>query len=178
MTTQADESSETATLGAGCFWCVEAVLQQLDGVLSVRSGYMGGAQVDPTYRAVCSGETGHAEVVQVRFDPARPPYEHLLAWFWKLHDPTTLDRQGNDVGTQYRSVIFTHSEQQEQLARAALATLDASGAHATPVVTEIRAAAAFYPAEEDHDDYYRANRGAAYCQLVIAPKLENLGLQT
>ena len=178
MATQADESGETATLGAGCFWCVEAVLQQVDGVLSVRSGYMGGTKVDPTYREVCTGETGHAEVVHVRFDPARLPYEDLLGWFWKLHDPTTLNRQGNDVGTQYRSAIFTHSERQERAARAALEALDASGAHANPVVTEIRAAAAFYPAEGDHADYYRENRGVTYCQLVIAPKLENLGLQS
>jgi peptide-methionine (S)-S-oxide reductase len=177
MATQADESVETATLGAGCFWCVEAVFQQLEGVLSARSGYMGGTKLDPTYREVCTGETGHAEVVQVRFDPARLAYEHLLAWFFKLHDPTTLDRQGNDVGTQYRSAIFTHSEQQERVARAAVEALDASGTHAQPVVTQIRPATAFYPAEADHDDYYRENRGAAYCQLVIAPKLENLGLQ-
>ena len=178
MATQADESSETATLGAGCFWCVEAVLQQVEGVLSLRSGYMGGTKVDPTYREVCTGETGYAEVVQLRIDPTKLSYEHLLAWFFRLHDPTTLNRQGNDVGTQYRSAIFTHSEQQERAARATIEALDDSGAHANPVVTEISPAKAFYPADQTHDDYYRENRGAAYCQLVIAPKLEHLGLQS
>jgi len=174
----ASETTELATLGAGCYWCVEAVLQQVDGVLELRSGFMGGTRADPTYREVCSGTTGHAEVLQVRFDPARLPYDHLLAWFWKLHDPTTLNRQGNDVGTQYRSVIFTHSEEQERVARASLAAVDASGDLPGPVVTEITPAGVFYPAGQDHDDYYRRNREAQYCRFVIAPKLDKLGLSS
>ena len=165
---------ETATLGAGCFWCVEAVLEQLDGIVDVRSGYMGGPVENPTYRAVCSGETGHAEVVQVDFDPGVMPYADLLSWFWRLHDPTTLNRQGADEGTQYRSAIYFHSEAQRVAATASLAS--AQGGFGAPIVTEITAAEAFYPAEDYHQDYYRGNKRQGYCRMVIAPKLEKLNL--
>ncbi len=176
-TSDADDSSELATLGAGCFWCVEAVLQRIDGVLGVRSGYMGGAVPHPDYRAVCTGHTGHAEVVQVRFDPARLSYGELLDWFFRLHDPTTLNRQGNDVGTQYRSAIFFHSPQQEQAAHEACERWNASGRFADPIVTDITAASEFYVAENYHQNYYVQNREQAYCQLVIAPKLQKLELE-
>jgi peptide-methionine (S)-S-oxide reductase len=166
---------ETATLGAGCFWCVEAVLQQLDGVQDVTSGYMGGAVENPTYEAVCSGTTGHAEVVQVTFDPAVISYADLLQWFWKLHDPTTLNRQGADVGTQYRSVIFTHSAEQEKQAQAS--KLLAAKDFERPIVTEISSASTYYEAESDHQDYYALNRQQGYCRAVIRPKLEKLGLE-
>lgn len=169
----ADEA--VATFGAGCFWCTEAVLEQLDGVLSVDSGYMGGERPNPTYKQVCSGTTGHAEVVQVRFDPRVISYDALLAWFWKLHDPTTLNQQGADVGTQYRSVIFTHSEAQRVAALASKAAH--AGDFADPIVTEITPASEFYPAEEYHQDYYRANKQQGYCRAVIAPKLSKLGLE-
>jgi len=172
-----DAETETVTLGAGCFWCVEAVLEQLDGVLSVRSGFMGGHVADPTYEAVCSGSTGHAEVVEVRFDPSRIPFAELLEWFWRLHDPTTLNRQGADVGTQYRSAIFHHTDEQRALAEARKAALDAAGAFPSPIVTEIAPASEFYPAEDYHQEYYRNNRSAGYCRMVIAPKLDHLGLE-
>lgn len=168
-------ATETATLAAGCFWCVEAVLQQLDGVLEVRSGYMGGTVPDPTYQQVCSGETGHAEVVQVTFDPARLPYGELLRWFWRLHDPMTLNRQGADVGTQYRSAIFVHSDAQRREAQKS--KTEAQASFREPIVTEIAAAGAFYAAEGYHQDYYRLNPGQGYCRAVIAPKLDKLGLR-
>ncbi|HKX46663.1 MAG TPA: peptide-methionine (S)-S-oxide reductase MsrA, partial [Planctomycetota bacterium] len=170
--------TELATFGAGCFWCVEAVLQQQPGVLSVRSGYMGGHVVDPTYEQVCTGRTGHAEVVQVCFDPARIAYAELLAWFWRLHDPTTVDRQGADVGPQYRSVIFAHDAAQRDAAERSKRAADASGAFAAPIVTEIAPAATFYPAEDYHHDYYRRNKRQGYCTFVIHPKLAKLGLAT
>jgi peptide-methionine (S)-S-oxide reductase len=168
-------ASELATFGAGCFWCVEAVLEQLDGVLDVRSGYMGGAVERPTYKQVCAGSTGHAEVVQVTFDPARISYGELLDWFWQLHDPTTLDRQGADVGEQYRSAIFYHSDEQRQAAERSKAA--AAAGFDDPIVTEITPAAAFYEAEDHHQDYYRGNREQGYCRMVIRPKLEKLGLE-
>lgn len=167
---------ETATFGAGCFWCVEAVLEQVDGVKSATSGYMGGHVVDPTYKQICGGDTGHAEVMQIVFDPSVVSFEHLLAWFWKLHDPTTLNRQGNDVGTQYRSVIFFHDAEQERIAKASLIAEEAAQRHPGPIVTEITAASTFYPAEDYHQDYYRGNKREGYCRFVIAPKLEKLGL--
>ncbi len=176
MTASPSPSLETATLAAGCFWCVEAVLAQVDGVASVASGYMGGHVENPTYRAVCTGETGHAEVVQVRFDPARVSYADVLEWFWRLHDPTTLNRQGADVGTQYRSAIYVHSDKQREAAKRSLAAADASGAFDAPIVTEITDAGTFYPAEDYHDDYYRQNKDQGYCRMVIAPKLRKLGL--
>jgi len=168
---------ETATLGAGCFWCVEAVLEQLDGVVDVRSGYMGGHVENPTYKQVCTGTTGHAEVTQVDFDPSVITYGQVLSWFWRLHDPTTLNRQGNDEGPQYRSVIFTHSPKQREIALRSRADADASGVYPNPIVTEITDATTFYEAEDYHQDYYRANKQAGYCHFVIAPKLEKLGLE-
>jgi len=172
----ADEK-EIATFGAGCFWCGEAVLQRLDGVVEVTSGYMGGAVSNPTYEQVCGGTTGHAEVVQVTFDPKRISYEYLLEYFWKLHDPTTLNRQGNDVGTQYRSAIFYHSEAQREVAEKSKKAADESGSFANPIVTEITKAGTYYKAEGYHQDYYRLNKQQPYCRYVIAPKLEKLGMQ-
>ncbi len=168
-------STEIATFGAGCFWCVEAVLEQLDGVLDVTSGYMGGQIEDPTYEDVCTGRTGHAEVVQVTFDPSKITFETLLDWFWKLHDPTTKDRQGNDVGTQYRSAIFVHSAAQRAAAEASKKTAAAS--FRAPIVTEITDASRYWPAEKYHQDYYRANKQQGYCRAIITPKLEKLGLE-
>jgi peptide-methionine (S)-S-oxide reductase len=169
-------SEEIATFGAGCFWCVEAVLERLSGVIDVSSGYMGGAEPNPTYKQVCTGETGHAEVVQVRFDPRVLSYDALLGWFWRLHDPTTMNRQGADEGTQYRSAIFYHSEEQKQRALLSKKAADESGAFVSRIVTEITPASAFYPAEEYHQDYFRLNPRAGYCRMVIAPKLEKLGV--
>jgi peptide-methionine (S)-S-oxide reductase len=166
--------SEVATLGAGCFWCIEAVLEQLDGVADVTSGYMGGQVANPTYEAVSSGASGHAEVVQVTFDPRVLPYAELLDWFWRLHDPTTLNRQGNDVGTQYRSAIFVHSAAQRATAEASMRA--AQSAFPRPIVTEITDASTYYVAEGYHQDYYRGNKSQGYCRLVIRPKLHKLGL--
>jgi peptide-methionine (S)-S-oxide reductase len=154
---------------------VEAVLQQVGGVLSIESGFMGGHVEDPSYAAVCAGETGHVEVVHLTFDPDRIAYADLLAWFWKLHDPTSLNRQGNDVGTQYRSAIFYHSEEQRKAAEASRAL--AAAAFSRPIVTEIAQASTFYAAKQEHQDYYRRNREQSYCQFVIAPKLDKLGLK-
>ncbi|MDA0373165.1 MAG: peptide-methionine (S)-S-oxide reductase MsrA [Planctomycetota bacterium] len=167
--------SETITLGAGCFWCIEAVLEQVDGITDVVSGYMGGAVIDPTYEQVCSGTTGHAEVVQVHFDPSRIDRDLLLDWFWQAHDPTTLNRQGNDIGTQYRSAVFYHSEEQRIAAEASRDRAQAKFTSA--IVTEITPASTFYSAEAYHQDYYRANKQQGYCRFIIAPKLEKLGLE-
>ena len=167
-------SESLATFGAGCFWCVEAVLEQYDGVLDVSSGYMGGETENPTYKEVCTGRTGHAEVVQVRFDPARISYDELLGLFFKLHDPTTLNRQGADVGTQYRSVVFFHTPEQETAARAAIERYGPD--FDDPIVTEVSAASTYYEAEDYHQDYYPLNRSQPYCRAVIAPKLDKLGL--
>ncbi len=169
--------TEIATLGAGCYWCVEAVFEHIEGVSTVRSGFMGGPLADPSYAAVCTGQTGHAEVVEVTFDPAVLSYEELLSWFWRLHDPTTPDRQGADVGTQYRSAIFYHDETQQAVAEASRKSADASGAFAHPIVTEITAAGPFYEAPADHQDFYRANKNGSYCQIVIQPKLRKLELE-
>ena len=166
---------EIATLGAGCYWCVEAVLQQVEGVLGVESGFMGGTTENPTYQDVCTGTTGHAEVVQVSFDPDVLPFEELLGWFWRLHDPTTLNRQGADTGTQYRSAIFYHSDAQRDVAEESKAA--AQPAFTDPIVTEITEASAFYKAEGDHQDYYRRNKTQGYCRAVITPKLGKLGLE-
>lgn len=170
--------TQKATFGAGCFWCVEAVLEQLDGVLDVTSGYMGGNVEDPSYEQVCTGETGHAEVAQVTFDPEAISYQDLLSYFWRLHDPTTLNRQGNDVGTQYRSVIFCHDEAQRQAAEESMAAMAASGGFSDPIVTEIVAAGPFCPADDDHQGYYQQHREQPYCRFVILPKLDRLGLDT
>ena len=167
-----------ATFGAGCYWCVEAVLAQIDGVVALRSGFMGGTVDNPSYEAVCSGTTGHAEVVQVEFNPAETSYDALLEWFWKLHDPTTLNRQGADIGDQYRSVIFVHTEDQRRTAEESKRAADASGAFSDPIVTEITAAGTFYQAKLAHQDYYRNNKSAGYCRAVILPKLAKLGLDS
>ncbi len=168
---------EVVTLGAGCFWCVEAVFARIAGVESAVSGYMGGTLANPTYRQVVTGNTGHAEVVQVTFDPAVLPFERLLEIFFVQHDPTTLNRQGADVGTQYRSAIFYHTETQHETAVAVKARLDTSGEFPRPIVTEVTAAGPFYIAEDYHQDYFELNASAPYCRAVIAPKLRKLGLE-
>ncbi len=168
---------ETATFGAGCFWCVEAVIKRLEGINSFSSGYMGGHTENPTYRDVCTGQSGHAEVVQVVFEPEKISYEELLVVFWQLHDPTTLNRQGADTGTQYRSAIFYHSEEQRIVAEDSKAKEDASGRHNSPVVTEIAPVSRYYAAENYHQDYYDNNRAAPYCRMVISPKLAKLGMK-
>ena len=168
--------AETATLAGGCYWCLEAAFRQLDGVHSVTSGFMGGSVKNPSYREVCEGSTGHAEVVHVVFDPQKVSYQKILDWFWKLHDPTTLNRQGADVGTQYRSAIFYHSDAQKTAAEASkgAAAKDFKG----PIVTEITKASEFYPAPQDHQDYYFQNKSKnPYCRAVIEPKLEKTGLK-
>jgi peptide-methionine (S)-S-oxide reductase len=162
---------EVATLAGGCFWCLEAVYEQLKGVEKVVSGYMGGHVANPGYNAVCSGRTGHAEVVQVTFDPAQVSYRELLEVFFTIHDPTTLNRQGADVGTQYRSAIFTHSPEQEQTAREVIRDVEEEGIWDNPIVTQVGPAPEFYPAEAYHQQYFRRNPGQGYCQVVIAPKV-------
>lgn len=161
-----------ATLGNGCFWCTEAIFQRLQGVLSVTSGYSGGQVPHPTYKEVCTGTTGAAECLQITYNPAVISFPELLEVFWKTHDPTTLNRQGADVGTQYRSVIFYHDEEQRRIAGDYKAQLDASGVFASPIVTTLEPFAAFYPAENYHQNYYNDNTGQGYCQFVIRPKLE------
>ncbi len=173
----ASEGSAVATFAAGCFWCVEAVLEQIDGVQKVVSGYMGGNTENPTYADICTGTTGHAEVTQVTYDPETIAYDKLLEQFWRLHDPTTLNRQGNDVGTQYRSAIFYHDQAQKEAAERSRGELQESGAIADPIVTEITPATTFYIAEDYHQQYYRTNREQSYCQYVIRPKLGKLGLE-
>lgn len=175
MTEEEKTSLETATFGAGCFWCVEAVFENIDGVKAVESGYMGGQVKDPTYREICTGTTGHAEVTRIYFDPGVVSYETLLDWLWRSHDPTTLNRQGVDVGTQYRSAIFYHSEAQRAAAEASKAA--AQKDFERPIVTEITPAQEFYEAEDYHQDYYRLNKSAPYCQMVIRPKLKKLDLE-
>jgi peptide-methionine (S)-S-oxide reductase len=165
------ETGETTTLGAGCFWCVEAVFQELKGVKRVVSGYAGGTTENPTYYAVCSGTTGHAEVIQVTFDPTVIAFEELLEVFWRTHDPTTLNRQGPDVGTQYRSAIFYHSEQQREIAEKSKGETDASGLWPNPIVTEITPFTNFYAAEDYHQNFYRANPYQPYCTFMIDPKM-------
>lgn len=177
LTTMTTESSnphslDTATFGAGCFWCVEAVYQQLEGVISVTSGYSGGSIKNPTYKEVCSGLTGHAEVCRIVFDPKVITYPELLQAFWVSHDPTTLNRQGNDLGTQYRSVIYYHSNEQKELAEKYKKELDASHAYPDPIVTEISPLAEFYPAEDYHQNYFNENGDQPYCQFVVKPKVE------
>lgn len=164
--------TEKATFGGGCFWCTEAQFQYLDGVTKVESGYTGGTVADPTYDEVGTGTTGHAEVIQVTYDPEKISYEELLQAFWQSHDPTQLNRQGNDVGTQYRSVIFYHNENQHQLAEHYKKKLQESGAYDKPVVTEIAPMTDFYKAEDYHQDYYSQNGSQPYCHFVIKPKLE------
>lgn len=165
------EQTELATFAGGCFWCLEAVFDQVPGVLSVVSGYTGGTVAEPSYESVCSGRTGHAEAVRIGFDPQRISYRRLLEIFFSIHDPTTLNRQGNDVGTQYRSAIFCHGEAQCAEARAMIAEMDSQHLWAAPIVTEVLPAPEFYAAEEYHQHYYARNPGQGYCQFVIAPKL-------
>ena len=168
---------EVATLGGGCFWCLEAVYQELRGVRSIVSGYAGGQVANPTYDQVCRGQTGHAEVVQVEFDPAELSFRRLLEVFFTIHDPTTLNRQGADVGTQYRSIILTHSAEQEKVARDVIAELEGNGLWDAPIVTTVEPIQEFFPAESYHDQYYARNPGQAYCQIVIAPKVANFRKQ-
>jgi len=166
-------STETATFGTGCFWCTEAIYKELDGVISVMPGYSGGHTENPTYEEVCSGETGHAEATQVVYDPSKISYDALLEVFFKTHEPTSLNRQGNDVGTQYRRVIFYHNDEQKRLAEKYKTELDRSGAWDKPIVTEIATLKEFYPAENYHHDYYEYNKDKnPYCSFVIRPKLE------
>jgi len=169
-----ENSGEIATLGGGCFWCIEAVYERIDGVKAVVSGYAGGEKPNPTYEEVCTGTTGHAEVVQIHFDPQVISYEGILDLFWKAHDPTTLNRQGADVGTQYRSIILYNSETQARAAERSKA--GAAADFDNPIVTEILPLTAFYEAERYHQDYYNNNPYAGYCTYVIKPKLKKLGL--
>jgi peptide-methionine (S)-S-oxide reductase len=165
---------EKATFGNGCFWCSEAVFQRLKGVETVKSGYEGGDVVNPSYEDVCTGTTGHAEVIELTYDPAKISYEELLEVFWKTHDPTTLNRQGADVGTQYRSVVFYHNDAQKALAEKYKKELNVKNAFGKPIVTVITKAAPFYVAENYHQDYYRLNGSQPYCRAVILPKMEKL----
>jgi peptide-methionine (S)-S-oxide reductase len=164
--------TDTATFGTGCFWCTEAVFQELKGVLKVSSGYSGGQVAGPTYEEVCAGTTGHAECLQLVYDTAVISFDELLEVFFQSHDPTTLNRQGNDVGTQYRSAIFYHDEEQKKKAEHYKAELDRNGAYDKPIVTEIVPFKTFYPAEDYHQNYYNTNGSQPYCYLVIRPKLE------
>jgi peptide-methionine (S)-S-oxide reductase len=167
-------SIEVATLGGGCFWCLEAVFELLDGVRRVQSGYSGGPRPNPTYEQVCSGATGHAEVVQVEFDPSVISFREILEVFFTIHDPTTLNRQGADAGTQYRSVIFYHSPEQRTVADQLIAELGEQNVFEDPVVTEVSALDVFYPAEDYHNEYYNRNQQQPYCQAVISPKVAKL----
>jgi peptide-methionine (S)-S-oxide reductase len=169
--TQTSKQLQTATLAGGCFWCLEAVYTEIAGVESVKSGYAGGHTVNPTYEAVCSGRTGHAEVVRVTFDSAVLSFQNLLEVFFVIHDPTTLNRQGQDVGTQYRSAIFYESPEQKVAAESAVAELTAQKAFDRPIVTEVVPLEAFYPAEALHDDYYLRNTSQPYCRMVVWPKI-------
>ena len=172
MSAEPGKALETATFGAGCFWCTEAVFQRLKGVQSVVSGYSGGHVPHPTYEQVCTGTTGHAEAVQITYNPQQVSYEELLKVFWKSHDPTTLNRQGNDHGTQYRSVIFYHNDSQRKLAEESKRRLDASGALGGPIVTQIVPYKEFFPAEDYHQDYFNLHGRQPYCTMVIRPKVE------
>ena len=174
MTTQqmTNSESEVATLAGGCFWCLEAVYDNLKGVVSVESGYMGGALQNPDYESVCSGRTGHAEVVQITFDPKLVSFRELLDVFFVIHDPTTLNRQGNDVGTQYRSAIFHHTPEQKLAAEEAIAAMNAAGVWGAPIVTEISPAVKCWIAEDYHQEYFARNPNQGYCQMVVAPKVQ------
>ncbi len=165
---------EAATFGTGCFWCTEAVFELLEGVISVQSGYSNGHVEYPTYRQICSGATGHAECLKIIFDPKIISYEDLLTVFWHCHNPTTLNRQGNDAGTQYRSAIFYHTEKQKEIAEKSKSVTEASDLWADPIVTEITAAAVFYPAEDYHQEYFRLHGSEPYCSYIIAPKVQKI----
>jgi peptide-methionine (S)-S-oxide reductase len=171
MSSAANATMEQATLGGGCFWCLEAVFEQLQGVQKVESGYSGGSLADPSYEHVCSGRTGHAEVVQITFDPSKTSYSDVLDVFFAIHDPTTLNRQGADVGTQYRSVVFYHTPAQKETAEKKIAELNAANIWDAPIVTEVAPLKAFYQAENYHQKYFQDNPGQPYCQAVISPKV-------
>lgn len=164
---------ESAVLGGGCFWCTEAIYKRVKGVTKVEPGYAGGHLPDPTYQQVCDGNTGHAEVIRVEFDPQVIRYADILEIFWQAHDPTTLNRQGNDVGPQYRSIILTGSEEQRQAAEESLKEAQASGMFREPIVTEIQPLGAFYPAEDYHLDYFANNPNQPYCRMIISPKVKH-----
>jgi peptide-methionine (S)-S-oxide reductase len=166
-----DSRLEVATLAGGCFWCLEAVYDQLKGVEDVVSGYSGGSMPNPSYRQVCTGSTGHAEVVQIRFDPRKISFQEILRVFFTIHDPTTLNRQGADVGTQYRSAIFYHTPEQKETAKQVIREFEAARVWNSPIVTEVAPFEVFYPAEDYHQEYYQRNPGQPYCQVVIAPKV-------
>lgn len=175
MTSQLNsENMQTATFGSGCFWCTEAFFQNVDGVAKVESGYSGGKVKNPTYKEICSGVTGHAEVIQLTYDPNKVSFDSLLEIFWMTHDPTTLNRQGNDEGTQYRSVIYYHNEEQRTKAEDYKHKLAESGAFENPIVTEISPISTFYKAENYHQDYFNQNGNAPYCAFIIRPKVEKL----
>jgi peptide-methionine (S)-S-oxide reductase len=169
-----DSKFQTATLAAGCFWCTEAVFQRLKGVLKVTSGYTGGTIKNPAYREICTGRTGHAEAVQIEFDSGLISFKELLEVFFATHDPTTLNRQGNDVGSQYRSAVFFHSEEQKEMAKQLIRELDEAKVFTSKIVTEITPAAPFYHAEPEHHNYYNQNNKQPYCQFVISPKIDKL----
>jgi len=171
MSPQTNAATEVATLAGGCFWCLEAVYDQLRGVVSVESGYMGGKVENPSYRAVCTGTTGHAEVIQIKYDPTLVSFQDLLDVFFVIHDPTTLNRQGNDVGTQYRSAIYYHTPEQKDIAEKTIAALNAEHRWNSPIVTEVTAAPKFYVAEDYHQEYFVNNESQPYCQFVVAPKV-------
>jgi peptide-methionine (S)-S-oxide reductase len=172
MQNETNKTTEKATLGGGCFWCVEAIYQQMKGVDDVIPGYAGGNTSNPTYEEVCSGSTGHAEVIQITYDPSVVSYAEILEVFWKVHDPTTLNRQGPDVGTQYRSIILYHNDKQKTIAEESKVELNRSGFYEDPVVTEIVPLTKFYKAEAYHDDYFKNNPNQPYCTFMIKPKLE------
>lgn len=176
-TAQEEKKLETITLGSGCFWCTEAVFQRIKGIETAKSGYSGGHVKNPTYKAVCNGETGHAEVIQITYDPAVASTRQVIELFFEQHDPTTLNRQGADVGTQYRSAIYYHTEEQRQVAEEVKKSLDASGKYKSPIVTEITKFDVFYPAEDYHQNFYNQNSENGYCRAVITPKLKKLGLE-
>jgi peptide-methionine (S)-S-oxide reductase len=175
MGTKTSEKHELATFGGGCFWCVEAVFERIEGVVAATSGYAGGNTENPTYEEVCTGTTGHAEVVQIEYDPEKITYDELLELFWKAHDPTTYNRQGADVGTQYRSIILYHNENQRERAERSMA--QAAKDFKDPIVTEIVELERFYPAEPYHQDFYEQNPTYGYCNIVITPKLKKLGIE-
>lgn len=170
--TDAANGLDEATLGGGCFWCLEAVYKEVEGVREVESGYSGGHRPHPTYAQICSGATGHAEVVRLRFDPGQISFEEILDLFFVIHDPTQLNRQGHDIGTQYRSVIFCHDERQARIAADKIAELERSGMYPQSIVTEVTALTNYYPAEPDHQNYFENNPQQPYCQVVVAPKVD------
>ncbi len=165
---------EKATFGGGCFWCLEAIFNRVEGVKNIQSGYAGGESKNPTYEEVCSGETGHAEVIQLEFDPEIIPFEDLLEIFWIAHDPTTLNRQGADIGTQYRSIILPHNKSQKNVAELSKVSWNKKGKYSDPIITEISLLKTFYPAENYHQNYFQNNKTAGYCRLVISPKIKSL----